>query len=1240
MLYKKSFAICIVFSLVILTLFSFLEKEYAFASTFTDALPQQEPVDGEGSSDSSATSNLIFVPLVANSSESETQSTSTPTATPPSVDTPAPSNTPISLATPVPTFTFTPIGTLEPTLPAAVPSNTPTLVPTNISTETPTHIATASPSQTGTAVPTNTFTPTPTFTSTPTPTATPTKAAPQVSDIGGRVGLDQNVDGFLDVNEPGIEGIVVNLLNNQGQVVETTSTGSGFGDWHFYNLTVDSNTIFSVAVDENTLPAGYVLTTNNNPVQVTISPSETKDGFNFGYASTGDDDELPDEIEAALGTNPNLTDTDFDQISDLEEVLLTGTDPTKTDSDGNGISDNLEDLDGDGLTNIDEVSFGTDPLLADSDGDTLIDSFEIREFNSDPLKSDTDDDLLTDDSEFRLGTDPRVSDSDGDGLLDGQEAFTTVAFNPSAQTEVELNGAGDVAKETTLQNLADDTRFQQLPGQISSAVDITTTAQFDSARVKIYFDPNQVPNADFDGLQILHYDENERVFESTAAHGVNVDEGYAWADTTEFSTFVLFHIPTWETVWTYEMEPDRDEDDANFKNIDVVIMLDSSGSMSSNDPSGFRRTAAIEFIEALVEGDRVGVVDFDSSARLFQSLTEDFEAAKSAVNRINSNGGTNIGSAVRVSNQELINNGDTDHLPVGILLTDGQGGYDESLTTQANDAGIQIYTIGLGNQVNQTLLQSIADGTGAAYYPIANADQLPEVFRRIAEDGGDDLDTDGDGLFDWLEKQGIRNGRGERVTTDPEKWDTDGDGLSDGEEVGPLQSTIWGVGSFHGILTDPNKQDTDGDGLLDPEELEIGTNPFLADTDGDTLSDALEVNIDFDPFNSNPDGDHRPDNVEYEKDSDPFYFDPTPEKAASYVLKGAILGDLGENFVQLGLLSEEEFISLYYITGWLASGVVAIGDVRDTLASLVRGDLVDTALNAAAFIPVAGDLLKVAKVYNKAVSVAAIVGKKAEFVKPLARWTINNFKDKSFYPELLKLLGYSEEAISSLSPKQIDELATARNTPELISSAVRQGVKFSDYRLTPEQAVKVEQRVNSLWKPGSNAAEAYAVESAVELLSNEYVILYVGRSKPLELADGTFKHLNKGPDIVAYNKATQRTTVVEVKGSQNTLSVSDSRLKSKVQGKNRTQPSVEWLATNPDRYLGTMDNASEVEIQNAADRLSDLIEQYNMNPTAKANYEAIVIGYSSQRANLGKLDATIEALTPQAEEVQFITLTD
>ncbi len=95
----------------------------------------------------------------------------------------------------------------------------------------------------------------------------------------------------------------------------------------------------------------------------------------------------------------------------------------------------VEDLDGDGLFNREEYLLGTDPENSDSDGDELSDYEETKvgwpiavsnrtpyQVFSDPRFRDADQDFLSDKTEFYLGTDPYLQDTDGDGLADAHDS--------------------------------------------------------------------------------------------------------------------------------------------------------------------------------------------------------------------------------------------------------------------------------------------------------------------------------------------------------------------------------------------------------------------------------------------------------------------------------------------------------------------------------------------------------------------------------------------------------------------------------------------------------------------------------------------------------------------------------------------------------------------------------------------------------------------------------------------------
>jgi alpha-galactosidase len=125
-----------------------------------------------------------------------------------------------------------------------------------------------------------------------------------------------------------------------------------------------------------------------------------------------------------------VTDTDGDGLPDAFE--LANTTPASATALNPG-----DDLDSDGLTNIQEYQRGTLPRDSDTDNDTLLDGPELTGVGSrpatDPLSADTDGDGRNDGAESNTGiwvgasntgTNPKKVDTDGDGLSDGAETNT------------------------------------------------------------------------------------------------------------------------------------------------------------------------------------------------------------------------------------------------------------------------------------------------------------------------------------------------------------------------------------------------------------------------------------------------------------------------------------------------------------------------------------------------------------------------------------------------------------------------------------------------------------------------------------------------------------------------------------------------------------------------------------------------------------------------------------------------
>lgn len=163
-------------------------------------------------------------------------------------------------------------------------------------------------------------------------------------------------------------------------------------------------------------PVG-ILMDSNKTITATFSPDTNDD----------DDDGLTNFQEIVqLRSNPNLSDTDGDNVGDKEDAFPVN--PAEAlDTDKDGIGDNADtDDDGDLLPDADEVSIhGTNPKRADSDGDRLSDKEELEVHLTNPLDPDWDHDGLADGEEVLTAlTNPKVPDTDADGFLDGYEVLT------------------------------------------------------------------------------------------------------------------------------------------------------------------------------------------------------------------------------------------------------------------------------------------------------------------------------------------------------------------------------------------------------------------------------------------------------------------------------------------------------------------------------------------------------------------------------------------------------------------------------------------------------------------------------------------------------------------------------------------------------------------------------------------------------------------------------------------------
>jgi Ca-activated chloride channel family protein len=175
----------------------------------------------------------------------------------------------------------------------------------------------------------------------------------------------------------------------------------------------------------------------------------------------------------------------------------------------------------------------------------------------------------------------------------------------------------------------------------------------------------------------------------------------AWKQKLKVAAFLLFLLFTLFALvrpqWGTKLETVRRT------GVDIVVALDTSLSMETQDVVPGRLEKAKHEIRALIDalqGDRVGLVVFAGTSLVNCPLTIDQNAVKLFLDVIDTQAiprpGSNIGDAIRRGIQAF-DTRDQRHR-VMVLVTDGESleGDPQAAAEEAKQAGVVIYSIGVG----------------------------------------------------------------------------------------------------------------------------------------------------------------------------------------------------------------------------------------------------------------------------------------------------------------------------------------------------------------------------------------------------------------------------------------------------------------------------------------------------------------------------------------------------------------
>jgi len=680
-----------------------------------------------------------------------------------------------------------------------------------------------------------------------------------INNVSGTVFNDVDGDGNIDVGDNGLQSVTVYIYiddNNDGRIdnndiivdsVDTDATG-------LWGYDIASNVDLLFRIDENDLPVGALMTTNNlemafldNGIGGQFDPNN-----NFGYNFTGpdtdkdgiadssdiddDNDGIPDAVENYSGDHDNDGTPDYED-SDFCALYFEGVNSwTCT----NGIPDPSDDLDSDGLRNFKDADFpycgGLNAFNIcsnyDKDNDGIPDHIDLDADNDgipdliEAKGADTDGDGRVDDN----------TDTDGDGLADvfdnndtdGPTGDNSDVVNPSTTALLDANSDGTTdAGDTDGDGLPD---YIDLDADNDGIPDLVEAGGIDTngdGRVDHTIDD------DGDGYSDI-YDSDEDDIAGDEDGGTPLVE-------TDISKNLL-HGATGNSIDT-DGDGFADHLDLDADNDGIPDIVEAGGTTINGD--GMVDTGALPW-----DSDNDGLADiYDENAADGPGT-----AGLNGTSLIKTTADSN--NDYRVNSTESMQAGGTNFINI-----DGDP-YPNHLDLDADIDGIT------------DVVENASGNTDADNGGSGNLDGVIDNYTDSADDNGwndssnsSTTDTDGDGIPDYLDIDADNDGIPDYIESvctlcpsaaGPSGADTDGNGVLDIFENMSADNTNNSSGSHVGAT--PNKDDDDSTDMI-PDYLDTDTDKdgaydwtegFNLTNSTGAVDDIINIAIAYEASNSSP----------------------------------------------------------------------------------------------------------------------------------------------------------------------------------------------------------------------------------------------------------------------------------------------------------------------------------------------------------------------------------------------------
>ena len=619
-----------------------------------------------------------------------------------------------------------------------------------------------------------------------------------------------------------------------GTITITNNSEFVLEDWELeFNFNRQISNIWNGIITEND---GSKYLVKNAGYNSNILPG---DKISFGINGYGGNiEDEPSEIYLYI-YGPEII--EYVELSDgridknyYENAILTELYFRGIDTDNIKLSD---DFDGDGLTLIEEYDLDTNPFLSDSDTDGLSDYEEVNKYNTNPIKWDTDDDTMGDGTEVSAGLNPLSSDSDGDGIVDGNETTIQLVnvFKEEIDTfpTIKFVGCGDYSKEIYATKIEHDATILDIDCIVGTPFDFIheDDLYFEESELTFTISDEILAKYSLDDLAIAYYNEEDNSLEVLDTI-IDTKHKTITSRVEHYSIYMVISV----SEYMYNIDWNNTSEIIESGKSDIVFVIDTTGSMGSeinnvkNNIEKFVATLNANSVDV-----RLGLVEYRdiyvdglNSTKNYGWYT-DASVFKVRLSSLIASGGgdapESVVDAIKVAREMEYRTGVNKYI---IVITDAgwKNGtsidinatlYDEIVKLQSENINTSVIT----TQEYYDDYAELIDSTGGVSGNIRDdfSKETAKIIEKVSDTTNDKY---------WIR---LSNGSIVALDKDPslgdENVDTDGDGIPDIIELNTKSdsrefTTV--KGKYESVRTwtfysNPVKPDTDGDGFTDMEDL-------------------------------------------------------------------------------------------------------------------------------------------------------------------------------------------------------------------------------------------------------------------------------------------------------------------------------------------------------------------------------------------------------------------------------------